>query len=177
MAALASISDLETYLGRPVTDVPQAELMLDMASSAVRTYCGWELDLQTGQTMYAEGAGTALMTLPTLCLLAVNEVRADGVVVDPAACPYKFSRKGQVWGFWLCGVQYEFDVDHGYDPVPEVLKLVSMDLTSKQMSNPEGLTSATTGQVTRTWGNTSSTSTATAPFTPLHAGLLDRYSL
>lgn len=173
MEPLASVEDLEVYLGRPVSDIPQADMLLTVASGAVRAYCGWELSLQTSVTMYAEGAGTSLMTLPTLCLLRVNEVRADGQIVDPAEYPYKHSRKGQIWGYWVCAVQYEFDIDHGYDPVPDVLKLVTMDLASKHLANPEGLTSATVGQVSRTWGN----KTGGTPMTPLHAALLDRYSL
>lgn len=172
MDPLATVPELEAYLGRSMTNVPQAEMLLEMASSAVRTYCGWELS-RTTTTMYAEGAGTSLMTLPTLCLVDLFEVRADAQVVDPFEYPYKFSRKGQVWGFWVCAVQYEFDVEHGYDPVPDVLKLVTMDLTGKHLSNPESLTSATVGQVSRTWGKV----TEGSPFSPLHAGLLDRYSL
>lgn len=172
MDPLATVPELEAYLGRSMTNVPQAEALLEMASSAVRTYCGWELS-RTDTTMYAEGAGTSLMTLPTLCLVNVDEIRADGQVVDPFEYPYKWSRKGQIWGFWVCAVQYEFDVEHGYDPIPDVLKLVTMDLTSKNLSNPESLTSATVGQVSRTWGKT----TEGSPFSPLHAGLLDRYSL
>lgn len=173
MDPLATVQDLETYLGREITDQGQAETLLTLASGAVRAYCGWEISLQTNVTMYAEGAGTSLMTLPTLCLLRVNEIRADGQIVDPATTPYKHSRKGQIWGYWVCTVQYEFDIDHGYDPVPDVIKLVTMDLTSKHLGNPDGLKSATTGQVTRVWGE----STAGTPFSPLHAALLDRFSL
>jgi hypothetical protein len=179
MDPLATINDLETYLGRDIPDEaePQAQLLLEAASSAVRTYCGWEISLQQNQTMYVEGSGSSLMTLPTLCLLTVQEVRADTVVLDPAVYPYRPSRKGQIWGYWQCAVQYEFDVDHGFAQVPDVLKLVTMDLTSKQLSNPEGLTSATTGQVTRTWANTGAGSATYAPMSPLHQALLDRYSL
>lgn len=173
MEPLASVDEFEIYLGRQLDDHTQAETMLTLASGAVRAYCGWEISLQTSATMYAEGAGTSLMTLPTLCLVRVNEIRADGQIMDPAVYPYKHSRKGQIWGYWVCAVQYEFDIDHGYDPVPDVVKLVTMDLSSKHLSNPEGLTQATTGQVSRTWGS----STAGTPFTPLHAALLDRYSL
>jgi len=176
MGSLATVEELETYLGRTLTDQNQAQLMLDVASSSVRTYCGWELS-QTTATMYSEGAGTSLMTLPTLCLTDVIELRADGVVQDPDKYPIKWSRKGQVWGYWIFAVQYEFDVEHGYDPVPDVLKLVTMDLTSKTLSNPEGLTSATTGQVSRTWGGSSSSTSSGTPFSPLHSALLDRYSL
>jgi len=175
MASLATVGELETYLGRTLDDPLQAQALLDMASSAVRTYCGWDLSLQT-ETMYVEGAKSALITLPTLCLLDVTEVRADGIPIDLVEWPINVSRKGQVWGCWVYTVQYEFDVEHGYDPVPDVIKLVTMDYTSRRLSNPEGLTSATVGQVTKTWGSSRNTGTASESAMPsLHAGLLDRY--
>jgi hypothetical protein len=175
MASLATVGELEIYLGRTLDDPAQAQAQLDMASSAVRTYCGWELSRET-TTMYVEGAKSALITLPTLWLIAVTAVRADGVAMDLVEYPINVSRKGQVWGYWVYGTQYEFDVEHGYDPVPDVVKLVTMDYTARRLSNPEGLTSATVGQVTKTWGSSRNTGTASESAMPtLHAGLLDRY--
>lgn len=176
MDPLATVGELETYLGRTLDDQAQAQAALELASGAVRAYCGWDLSLQT-QTMHAEGAKSDLITLPTLELVAVSEVRADGLVLDPAEFAVNFSRKGQVWGCWVYRTQYEFDVEHGYDPIPDVLKLVTLDLSGKQLANPEGLTSATVGQVSRTWGSSSTTGGSTAGMSALQSALLDRYSL
>ena len=177
MESLATVGELEVYLGRTFDDPAQAQALLDLASSAVRTYCGWDLTRQT-QTMYVEGAKSALVTLPTLELVDVLEVRSGGVALDPLDFPINFSRKGQIWGCWIYTCQYEIDAVHGYDPVPEVLKLIAMDLTSKQMSNPEGLTSATVGQVTKTWGSSRNPDAASVSnMSTLHSALLDRYSI
>lgn len=171
MASLADPSELETHLQRTL-DPTVAQQALDMASAAVRGYCGWELSRED-TTFGVEAGCSPLITLPTLYLLVVSEVRADGAVVDLVAAPINFSLKGQVWGLWTPQGQYEFDVTHGYDPIPDVLKLVTLDLAARVISNPEGLTQATVGQVSRTWGSAGRGS----PMSALHERLLDRYAL
>jgi hypothetical protein len=177
MLPLADVSELETHLGRTL-DPDQAEQALVLASGAVRAYCGWDLARES-TTMYTEGPfpSSSLITLPTLELLDVVEIRGgDGTVIDPADYPYSFARKGQVWGYWVPRQQYELDVLHGYDPVPDVLKLVTLDLSARSLANPEQLISATVGQVSRTWGG-GTTGTGGTSMTALHENLLDRYRL
>lgn len=171
MEPLASVVELETHLQREV-DAAAGQLAVTLASGAVRAYCGWDLARET-TTFYVTGNGGSLLTLPTLWLLSVDEIRAGVNVVDPARWPYDYSRKGQVWGSWAAGTEYQIDVVHGYEPIPDLLKLVTLDLASKNLNNPEGLLSATTASVSKTWA-TSNTSTS---MSTLHERLLDRYTL
>lgn len=175
MQPLATAGELETHLQREL-DQAGADQALGLASGAVRAYCGWDLSRDTA-TFYLEAGDGPLITLPTLELITLVEVRADGNIVDPTVTPYNASRKGQVWGCWVPKVQYEFDVEHGYDPIPDALKLVTLDLAARSISNPEGLVSATTGQVSRTWGSAGTGSVGGVTLTALHERLLDRYSL
>lgn len=173
MEPLATPGELETHLQRDL-DQAGANQALSLASGAVRAYCGWDLSRED-VTFYIEAVDEPLVSLPTLELLAVTEIRAtDGTIVDPALYPYSFSRKGQVWGTFAPCTQYEFDVTHGYEPIPDALKLVTLDLAARTLSNPESLVSASSGQVSRTWGGSS---TGGVNLTDLHKRLLDRYSL
>lgn len=172
MEPLATAGELETHLQRDL-DQAGADQALSLASGAVRAYCGWDLSRED-TTFYIEATGDPLVTLPTMELIAVTEVRATGgTIVDPALYPYTFGRKGQVWGTFAPCVQYEFDVTHGYEPIPDALKLVTLDLSARSLSNPESLVSASSGQVSRTWGS----NTGGVTLTDLHRRLLDRYSL
>lgn len=171
MEPLASVGELETHLQRDL-DATGAQLALELASGAVRAYCGWDLSRQA-QTFHVSTDGGVLITLPTLELHAVVEVRADATVVDPLKWPYSFTRGGQLWGSFAPKVQYEVDVVHGYDPIPDLVKLVTLDFAGRSMNNPMGLVSATTGQVSRTW----STGSSSSPMSTLHERLLDRYAL
>jgi hypothetical protein len=167
MLPLASVGELDTHLQRE-TDPAAGQLAVALASGAVRAYCGWDLARET-TTFHVTCDGSNLLTLPTLHLLAVDEIRGVGVV-DPSQ--YSYSRKGQIWGCWKYGAEYEIDVVHGYEPIPDLIKLVTLDLASKRLTNPESLMSATVGQVSRTWETTNKTAMST-----LHERLLDRYSL
>lgn len=171
MEPLATTGELETHLSRTL-DADRAEHLLTLASGVVRAYCGWDLARET-TTFHVYSDGGSLLTLPTLYLLAVDEVRVRGVVVDTEKWPYSYSRKGQMWGSWVPGVEYEVDVVHGYEPIPDLIKLVTLDLAARALSNPEGLSSATVGQVSKTWAKGSTNS----GMSELHQRLLDRYSL
>lgn len=172
MDALASVGELETHLQRDL-DASTAQQALVLASGAVRAYCGWDLARET-TTFYITGEGGTLLTLPTLHLLSVDQIRVGIVPVDQATWPYRYSRKGQIWGAWAAGVEYEVDVVHGYEPIPDLVKLVALDLASKTLNNPQGLVSATTGSVSRTWSTSGS---GTSYMSALHERLLDRYAL
>lgn len=173
MASLATVGELENHLQRPV-DVPaQGQQALDLASGAVRAYCGWNLARET-TTLQVDGDGSQVLSLPTLHLLAITDIRVNGETLNAADYP-RYSLKGQLYraGGWTCYAVIEVDCIHGYDPVPDLLKLVVLDMAARQYSNPQQLVSATTGQVSRTW----STGNGAAPMSALHERLLDRYRL
>lgn len=174
MAALATVGELETHLGRDVDDV-QAQQMLDLSSAAVRAYCGWNVTREQ-TTFYFEGDGTGFVSLPTLELIDVTEIRAGGTIVDPLKLDIHWSRNGQ--GFsncWARRTQFAVDVTHGYDPVPDLLKLVTLDLAARQIGNPLNLVAASVGQVSRTWATGSSGDPQA--MSAIHQRLLDRYTL
>lgn len=178
MDPLANVGELETHLQRDLDDQAGANFALSLASGAVRAYCGWDLAREE-TTFHVDGSGTQVLTLPTLHLLDVTEIRASGNVLDVTGTDdlIKWSRKGQIYraGGWHWSANLEVDVIHGYDPIPDLLKLVTLDLAAKNLNNPEGLISATVGQVSKTWAT--SGGNAGGSMSTLHERLLDRYSL
>src|ERR1700759_3667989 len=166
MDPLADVGELELHLQREV-DQDQAELSLLLASAAVRTYCGWNLTRETA-TIQADGTGSELISLPTLFPLSVTALRPgrghlnarlivpgmlgmDWFGTPPTRVSY--SRKGQLLrrGGWPRHCVVEADVVHGYDPAPDVLNLLRLDIAAGGLANPERLQSATVGQVSKTW--------------------------
>jgi len=180
MAPLATVGELETHLQRTFDDPSRAALALELASGAVRAYCGW--DLARENTVFEmEGGGGAILTLPTLELIDVTEIRIDGVVQELDLPVTEYGRitwwkKGQLYRHagWPPNVPIEVVALHGYDPVPDLVKLVTLDLAARRVTNPEGLVSASTGQVSRTWA---SGSAGSSDLSALHERLLDRYRL
>lgn len=174
MDPLASIGELENHLQREM-DPDVAAQALQLASGAVRAYCKWDLSYEAAATLSAEGTGTVVLSVPTLNLLNVTSVRVDGLAIDLDPTLLSWSKTGQLyrpygWPQWS-GV--EIDCEHGYDPIPDVLKLVTLDLAGQSLNNPEGLVSATVGPVSKTYASGGGDIRMSA----LHERLLHRYSL
>lgn len=171
-APLATVGELENYLQKTFTDAAPATQAILLASGAVRTYCGWVLSEELGAVMEVYGDGSAWVTLPTLCLNNVEKIAIDDVYLpDPPArtVDLMWSRKGQIFRreCWRDGAVVTVHLDHGYNPIPDVLKLVTLDLASRQMVNPQGWKSASTSQVSISYGPND--------LTDLHRNLLDQH--
>lgn len=173
MDPLATAGELDVHLQRTV-DPDQAGQAVQLASGAVRAYCKWDLTRQT-TTLQAAGTGTVVLTLPTLELIDVTAVRIGGVALDLDPALLSWTRRGQLLrpAGWPRLGNVEVDCTHGYDPVPDLIKLVVLELAAKGLNNPLGLVSATVGQVTRTYASSSNT----PALSELDQRLLERYSI
>lgn len=182
MPALATSGELENHLQRDLSapeDQVRADMALELASGAVRAFCGWALARETA-TFQVDGENGRVLTLPTLELIDVTAIRIgdEEQALDLPVTNYDritWWRKGQLYRHagWPAFTVIEVDVLHGYDPVPDLVKLVTLDIAARQLSNPEGLISATVGQVSRTWAKPD----AQKSLSTLHERLLDRYTL
>lgn len=172
MDPLASPDELNVHLQREV-EPDRAALALQLASGAVRAYCGWDLSRQN-DTLLGVGQGTIVVTLPTLWLEHVEEIRIDGEVLDLDPVKVTWTRRGQIirTGGWAVNMDVEVDCVHGFDPTPDLLKLVTLEQAARSLANPQQLVQATVGAVSRTYG------TANQPrLSELDQRLLDKYRI
>lgn len=176
MDALATPGELETHLQRDV-EPDRAALALQLASGAVRAYCGWQLS-QTQETLVAAPNGTIVLTLPTLRLNNVSKVSWRGVDLDITPLHMSFTRRGQIirMGGWPAEGEIEVECDHGYVDIPDVIKLLVLEQAARHMANPEGLVQATVGRVSRTYATTTGSS-GSARLNELDQRLLTPYRL
>jgi hypothetical protein len=172
MDPLATVGELENHLQREL-DPDVAAQALQLASGAVRAFCKWDLSFTANDTLHADGNNTVVLTLPTLRLVAVSAVRVNGVAIDLDPTLVSFSRKGQLYRpyGWPRYAVVEVDCDHGYEPIPDLVKLACLDVAATQLNNPRTLVSASVGSVSQTYN------TGEAKLTPLHERLLERYSI
>lgn len=149
MDPLVTAGELQTYLQRPVDPIV-GDLAVAGASGAVRAYCGWDISL-TADTITVDGSATGMLNLPTLLLLDVTEIRLDGVVVDPTS--YQWTRRGQVFSttVWPAFSRIDVDCTSGYDPVPDVVRIVALSKAALYYVNPDNVKVAQAGSVSRTF--------------------------
>lgn len=168
MAALASAADLDLHLQRSIApDV--AALALAGASGAVRSYCGWGL-LRETTTFTVDGTGSTVLDLPTLYLVSISDVLVDGLAINPDDVQPVVHPRGQlVWAnIWPNLTKVEVEAVHGYDPVPDIAKLLTLTIAARIINNPDNLRSASVGTVTRSYD---------AKLTALDMRLLDQFRL
>lgn len=166
-ASLVEAADLDIHLQRTI-EPDAAALALAGASGLVRAYCGWNLSRET-TTFTTTGNDTVILSLPTLHLLSISEIRIGGLALAPGAQPIPMIRGQIVWAStWPSGQQIEVDAEHGYDELPDVVRLVVLTIAARILSNPEDAKVATVGSVSRTYDTT---------LTSLDMRLLDAYRL
>jgi hypothetical protein len=166
---LVDAADLDTHMQTEVLP-DQAALALASASGLVRAYCGWNL-LRENVTFVAEGDGSVILTLPTLYLLTVDEIRIADLVVNMANAPAPvLHRRGQLfWATaWPLGAVIEVDATHGYEETPDIVRLVVLTLAARILTDPTGARVASVGSVSRTYDTT---------LTALDMRLLDEYRI
>lgn len=138
--------ELNTHLNTAVPTA-RADQAITMASGAVTAYCGWAIARES-TTMYVTGTGTRDLTLPTLRLWDVTDIRVDGVSMTEIP---PFSWVGTIRADAAFGpdTKIEVDVDHGFDPIPDVVRLVVLTLAARVINNPDDADTITVSSVTR----------------------------
>ena len=82
MTALASVADLSAYIGREIEeDDASALLALELASGAVREYCGQYFLLVEDETITLNGSGTRVVLMPETPVTEVTSVAVSGEVL------------------------------------------------------------------------------------------------
>lgn len=182
MEPLATVAQLSMSMQRTV-DPAAGLLALQAASGMVRDYVGWNLSEET-TTFTVDGSGHQLLSLPTLHLTAVTEVRLLGTVLTPASLAsfsdvvgtYEWSERGQLFraaGWPAVFRSVQADVTHGYAVMPDAILAVVLALAGGGLLvNPGGaLASKTVGGVTHTYRS------APTSFTELQTFQLSTYRL
>jgi hypothetical protein len=177
MEPLITVDNLSGYLQRPI-DRYSAGICVAGASGIVRTYCHWNIS-RTVETLTVDGNSSTLVTLPTLRLNDVTEVRVDGDVLDPGT--YSWGVNGVLMattGYrWMAGLRrIEADVDHGYEPVPDEIAIVACAIAARLYSNPEGLAQKSSGDDSRGFASPF-LAVGAGQFTGLEMRLISAYCL
>jgi hypothetical protein len=155
MAAFATPGELASWLQVATVDTATANLQLNIASDAIRTWCGWSITQETDAEMEVEVGDydRHRIWLPTRRLTAVSEVVDDETALTDDQ--YRFTRNGAlIRTDNKCWTHRKVTatVTHGYDTVPDAVKGVCLAIAGRGYQNPVGATSATdsAGPFTRT---------------------------
>ncbi len=130
---LATPTELETF---GEEDLPEAKalLLLQNASTTVRDYCGWRINRST-EVLLLDVYGSSRVWLPSLLVHDVQEVLADGVVLDSAS-DYSWTANGQLAFTGATIARLQVTVDHGHTVVPPSVRAIVLSLALRAHLNP-----------------------------------------
>ncbi|MFF1555619.1 hypothetical protein ACFVX3_31840 [Rhodococcus erythropolis] len=110
------------------------EWRLNVASGAVRSYCGWHVAPVLEETVTLDGDGGTVLILPTLRIVSLDEVRVQGAVVPDV----EWAQHGVVRGQWPNRWRsIEVDMHHGYDAPADLLGVV-LDAAARAVNSELG---------------------------------------
>lgn len=154
MATFATTGDLGTYLGETLTGtrLAQATQALEMATAEIQSWTRRRLELVEDDIVVLTGSRDRELVLPDWPVVEVAAVEVDGVAV--AASSYR--RIGQTLyresGWGVPGGTVEVVYTHGYDPIPDDIKSVTIQLAARTLQNPMGIRQEGIGSYSVTYG-------------------------
>ena len=142
----ATVHELEALTDSSL-DLVRAELVLTLASSAVENVAKANhatiTQLEDDERLI-DGSGTAVVNLPTWPVTAVTTVELDGTAVTG----FSWSRNGVLErdsGVWTSGRRnLKVTATYGFAEPPEEVKTVTLQVASRIVGNPHGLTTFNT---------------------------------
>lgn len=158
---LATISQLSAFLGREIDETdPSAGLALDVASSAVRGYCGHHVSSVTGEVVALDGTGTTLLLLPGPPVTSVASVTVEGDALDPS--DYRWSAAGFILRtdgacFPDLPRAVEVEMTHGWAQIPAAIIGVVCSLAGRILDGSAGIKQEAIGSYSVTYASPSPT--------------------
>lgn len=128
MAAFATHADLAVRLGETLTEAEQtrATALLGLASDVIRQAARQRIDRETS-TIIVNAVGRVL--LPQRPVISIDSVEAEGSTLD-------WDLDGDyLSGPWV-GRTIEVTYTHGFDPVPDAIKAVCLEVVTRVWVNP-----------------------------------------
>lgn len=166
---LATIEDWTKYAADPVPD--NAESLLQAASANIADFCGWPIGPHDVSGEEYDGEGQHVLTLRSLAVASVEEVRVDGSPVTDWRLSRRYGQLQRTSGSWPDGFgRIEVDYTAGFDPVPPNLVKLTVELAAKASLVPLDVSSETMDRRTIRYREA-------AAVTGLDAAALERYRL
>lgn len=139
---LATAEDWPIYAGAPVPE--HVEELLAAASANIIDFAGWPIGAHSVQGEEYDGEGQRVLTLHTLALVSVNEVRIDGAPVADFRVSRRYGQIERTSGAWPVGFgRIQVDYESGFSPVPPNLVKICVELAAKASSVPLDVSSET----------------------------------
>lgn len=130
MAAFATHTDLAARLGIDLAEGEQgrADTLLTLASDLIRRAARQDID--QGTTTFKVSGGIGRILFPQRPVVSVASVTVDGATLDGWTIDGDY-----LTGTWS-GRELEITYTHGWNPVPDAIKAVCLEIVTRAWVNP-----------------------------------------
>lgn len=143
----ATSADLEERLGIALTSAEhkRGHALLLSATGLVQAEAGQTLSFLAGDTLTRPGVWGPRLRLAQRPVIAVNSVSLDGTELDADGYYLDGAEIVRTSGWGGPQVSVAVDYDHGYNPLPEVLKTIALEAVVRVWVNPGAVLQETSG--------------------------------
>ena len=150
---IVTVTDVAAASGGKVSPSdPRLPALIRGATDGIRLLCGWHIAPIIEETLILDGNGGTVMQLPSLHVLDVTGVKAEGIPieVDWSADGMIEARRGRFPSRFR---SVEVTLRHGYATAPAVVAVLTQAVLGAAAS-PMGATREQAGQVAVSWART-----------------------
>ncbi len=178
MVSFATVAELGSYLDRDLlAEAARAQLLLDSATDVIKSETGQVIGRVDNDIVVLNGDGEEAVYLPERPVTALLEVKVNDVVV--AVDKYQWTREGTLtktndrWPTTRQSIAVRYN--HGFDPIPAIVKGVCLQAAARAYTNPAGHTSETIGPQTQNYSKVDSRAGASIHLLEEEKRMLDPY--
>lgn len=137
-------------------DRPFLDAALKAATTRIRNFCGWHIATEQQDTLVLDGQGAAVIYLPTMRVVSIDEMTIDGTEVVFESDSLQWSEGGRLWRpSWSVNYRGEqLKYTHGFAAVPDDLVDLTLLIASRDIGSPLGAVREQTLSSSVTWSQT-----------------------
>lgn len=147
MAQFATSTELADRLQTSLTaaEASQADDLLAQASALIVEETGQQIEEQVDDVLTRRGVYDRTLRLPERPVTSVSQVTIDGDVVDATTYYLLGDELVRSHGWAGPGAEVQVTYTHGYNPIPDTVKSVTLNMAARVWTNPEAVRQETYG--------------------------------
>jgi hypothetical protein len=141
VALFASIDELGDLLGEAFADtlLAQAAMALEMASAQIQGWTRQKVERVVDDVIVLRGTYDRELELPERPVIEVGNITLDGTLIEPSSFTVTGSTLIRSGGWGGSAAVVEVVYTHGYEPIPEDIRAVTLQLAARMLFNPLGI--------------------------------------
>lgn len=141
MAMFATTDELGDFLGEELTDarLAKATLVLETATAQIRGWTRQYLEFVADDEITVRGTADRELVLPERPVVEVGDITIGGMTIAPSSYQLHGDTLVRLDGWYSPASIVVLTYSHGFDPIPDDIRGVALQIAARMMSTPPGV--------------------------------------